>query len=539
MVRSADSVMEGSSALRLETQTMTGADRLCEALLVNGVDVCFASPGTSAMHVVAALDRQPRMRCVLGLVEGVVTGAADGYGRMRDRPAATLLDLGPGLANGLANLHNARRAHTPVINIVGEQATDHVALDSPLSCDIDSLARPMSRWVGRSRDVERIEQDVARAFAQSMAPGVATLIVPADVTWTEHTFTYAVVPAAPPKREPLQPAAIRRVAQALRLRRKVVLLLTGAALREQPLKLAAAIARKTGARIFAQDSNGRIARGRGRVPIQRLHLTHESGGRQLEGAEMLVLIGTKEPVVCFAAPNQKGRLAPAGCEIVELARPDQDLVQALDWLADEIGVSAREAVLLDGDAPDAGAPVPATGALSAAFINRVVAERLPEQAIVCDEALSSGGFFACSFTSAPHDYLQLTGGAIGIGIPLAAGAAVACPDRKVINLQADGSGMHNVQALWTLAREKLDVLTIVFANRSSATLSGEMRKIGVPVPGHTARRMLRFDDPAIDWVKLSESLGVPAVRADTVSGFSRALDMALSGRGPFLIEAVI
>jgi acetolactate synthase I/II/III large subunit len=528
--------MVASSAPRLETTTMTGADRLCEALLVNGVDVCFANPGTSEMHFVAALDRQPRMRCVLGLFEGVVTGAADGYGRMRDRPAATLLHLGPGLANGLANLHNARRANTPVINIVGEHATDHIALDSPLTSDIESLARPMSRWVGRSRDAERVEQDVARAFAQSMAGGVATLIVPADVAWTENTYTYAVEPAALPKREPLQPAVMKRVAQALRLRRKVVLLLTGAALREEPLKVAQAISQATGARIFAQGSNGRIERGRGRVPIERLRLTHETGGQTLRDAEMLVLIGAREPVSLFATPNQKGRLAPSGCEVVELARPDQDLVQALEWLADEVGVSAEDAVI-PVDAPIA--PIQASDALTSTFINRLIAERLPERAIVCDEALASSGFFECSFNSAEHDYLQLTGGAIGVGIPLAAGAAVACPDRKVINLQADGSGMYTVQALWTLARENLNVLTIVFANRSYATLSNEMRKVGVAIPDYNAQRMLRLDAPAIDWAKMSESLGVPAISVDTTSTFSRALDMALGSRGPFLIEAVI
>jgi acetolactate synthase-1/2/3 large subunit len=256
----------------------------------------------------------------------------------------------------------------------------------------------------------------------------------------------------------------------------------------------------------------------------------------LQDAEMLVLIGAREPVSLFACPDQKGRLAPLGCEIVGLARPDQDLVQALEWLADEIGVTADDAVLATNTAI---APVQGSGALTPCFINRLVAERLPEQAIVCDEALTSGGFFDCSFDAAQHDYLQLTGGATGIGIPLAAGAAVACPDRKVINLQADGSGMYTVQALWTLAREKLDVLTIVFANRSYATLAGEMRKLSVATPGPNAQRMLRIDEPAIDWAKMSESLGVPAVRAETASAFARALDMALGSRGPFLIEAVV
>lgn len=512
---------------------MTGADRLCEALLVNHVDVCFTTTSCPETPLGAALGRQPRLRCVPCPVEGVATAAADGYGRMRERPAATLLPSATGLANGLANLHHARRAHTPVLAIVGDPATDHAGLGSPLSSDLELLAKATSRWVGRSRDVERVEHDVARAWTQSMAGGVATLIVPADIGWSEHTYTYAIEQAAPPRREPLQPMAFRRVAQALRLRRKVVLFLAGAALHEEPLKRAAAIAQATGARLAAQTANGRIARGRGRVPVARLGLTHETGGRLQHEAEMLVLIGAREPATPVAQRPRNGRLAAPPCEVIELARPDQDLEQAIAWLAEEVGLAAEWAP--GRPATDGDAAVPTTAALTAGFINRLVAERLPDRAIVCDDMPARCDFYERASGAAPHDYLQASGGASGVGIALAlaTGAAVACPDRKVINLQAEVSGMQMVQALWTLARDKLDVLTIVFASRA-VTPVADMRMPGAPGSGGRS-----LSDPVIDWAGMSASLGVSALRAESEAAFARALDGALAGRGPFLIEAVI
>lgn len=519
------------------TQSMTGADRLCDALLAHDVDVCFANPGTSEMHFVAALDRQPRMRCILGLFEGVVTGAADGYARMSDRPAATLLHLGPGLANGLANMHNARRAHSPMINIVGDHAVEHLPLDSPLTSDIDSLARPMSRWVRRIADPTRIDHDVAEAWAQSMAPGISTLILPADMAWNEHVYREDLARGERLPQAPLEQATVARIGAAIRSGRKVVLLLTGAALREGALRIADGIRRATGVEIYAQGSNGRIERGRGRAPIAKLPMTHEGGGPLLRGVDMLVLIGAKEPVSFFAYPNRQGRLAPPSCEIVRLAGPDQDLPQALAWLADEVGVKidASPTTPMATSAPEN----PSNGALTVDAVNRLVAARLPEQAIICDEALTSSGFFDYSYDAPPHDYLQITGGAIGIGIPMAAGAAVACPDRKVINLQADGSGMYTVQGLWTHARENLDVVTIVFSNRSYATLWGEMSKVGAQTPGRNAQRMLQLDQPELDWTKLAGGLGVESSRVTTVPEFSRALDAALGRRGPDLIEAMV
>ncbi|AVT81177.1 acetolactate synthase large subunit [Rhodopseudomonas palustris] len=518
-------------------QSMTGADRLCDALLAHEVDVCFANPGTSEMHFVAALDRQPRMKCILGLFEGVVTGAADGYARMTDRPAVTLLHLGPGLANGLANMHNARRALSPMINIVGDHAVEHLPLDAPLTSDIDSLARPMSRWVKRIADPVRIDQDVADAWSQSMAPGISTLILPADMAWNEHSYRSPPVRGKRLPQTPLVQETVVRIGAAIRTKRKVVLMLSGGALRERPLRIADNIRRSAGVEIYAQGANGRIERGRGRAPIAKLPMTHEIGLEMLRGADMVVLIGAKEPVSFFAYPNRPGRLAPPNCEIVQLAGPDQDLVQALEWLADEVNAPNEPVAMAPFavPAPTAGA----NAALTVDMVNRLVAARLPDQAIVCDEALTSSGFFDYSYDAAPHDYLQITGGAIGIGIPMAAGAAVACPDRKVINLQADGSGMYTVQGLWTHARENLDVVTIVFSNRSYATLWGEMSKVGAQTPGRNAQRMLQLDQPELDWTKMSQGLGVEASRATTLSEFSRALDAALARRGPYLIEAMV
>lgn len=514
---------------------MNGADILCETLLANGIDTCFANPGTSEMHFVAALDRQPRMRCVLGLAEGVVTGAADGYARMADRPAATLLHLGPGLANGLANLHNARRARTPIVNVVGDHATYHLALDAPLASDIDSLARPMSDWIGRAETAETVGPRAAEAIraARAGAGGVATLILHADAAWTE---TAAAVPAAvvPPAPAAPDPAAIRAAAEALANGRPTTILATGRALRAGALETLDRIARKTGARLMAQQANGRMQRGAGRVAIDRVPYVIDQALACFAGTEQLVLIGAKAPVGFFAYPGKPGSMLPETCRVVAAAGPDDDLAAAIDALASETGLAPAPRL-----APR-GAPDRVRGRLTPDAIAISLAHAMPEGTIVCDESVSSGrDFFRSTQGAAPHDFLQLTGGAIGLGIPLATGAAVACPGRKVIGLQADGSGMYTVQGLWTQARERLDVVTIVFANRRYRILHGELANVGAGAPGENARRMLDLDDPHLDWVRLANGMGVEAARADTAEGFHDLLAAACAGKGPFLIEAVI
>ncbi|WP_309082922.1 acetolactate synthase large subunit [Chelativorans sp.] len=516
---------------------MNGADRLCDVLLANGVDTCFANPGTSEMHFVAALDRKPQMRCILGLFEGVVTAAADGYARMADKPAATLLHLGPGLANGLANLHNARRARTPMVNIVGDHATYHLRHDAPLTSDIESLARPMSQWVGRVSSAADIRSRAEEAYIAAMSnPGVSTLILPADAAWSE-VAEEALVPATLPPRRDVAPEALRAAAAPLRGGRKTALFLGGRALRADALDIAGRIAAGTGATLFTERA-ARWQRGAGRVSPRPVPYNIELAVAALQEFETAILIGGRAPVGFFAYPEKPGFLLPDGCDVIELAGVEHDLHQVLQALADELG-PRHLAPAVTGPFTARDLPAP-TGDLTPSAISQAVARALPEGAILCDESITSAGRFAeLAPNMAPHDHLPLTGGAIGIGIPLSVGAAVACPDRKVVALQADGSGMYTVQGLWTQARERLDILTIVFSNRGYSILKGEMRNVGVNEFGRNARRMLEIDDPALDWCSLAKGMGVEAARATTAEEFTNLLTAGLSRRGPFLIEALI
>ena len=517
---------------------MNGADRLCDTLLVNGVDVCFANPGTSEMHFVAALDRKPEMRCVLGLFEGVVTGAADGYARMADKPAATLLHCGPGMANALANMHNARRAWTPMLNVVGDHATYHLVNDAPLTSDIESLARPMSHYVHRIATPEDVGPAIGQAYAAAMSlPGVATVILPGDCAW--GSVEPAEVKATPvPAFRTVAAETIREVAAALRQHgSRAALMMTGASLRAGALETAARICAATGCKMYGQMSNGRIERGAGRVAIPKVFYPVDMALEQLKDVDLLVLVGAQIPVGFFAYPGKPGRLIHDGCTVTTLGKMGDDLVGALDALAEETGATKVEPAFIAKAQTETALP---TGTLDADKVCTIVARLLPENAIICDESVSSGRVFYQQCHNAPqHDYLQLTGGAIGEGIPMCVGAAVACPDRKVIGMQADGSGMYTVQGLWTQARENLDIVTVIFANRTYAILHGEMRAVGVNDFGRNATLMLNLDEPALDWVAMARGMGVEAARATTAEEFTNLFKGALGRKGPFLIEAVI
>ncbi|WP_299567412.1 acetolactate synthase large subunit [Enterovirga sp.] len=513
---------------------MNGAESLVRTLVGGGVEVCFANPGTSEMHFVAALDRVDGMRCVLCLFEGGATGAADGYARMADKPASTLLHLGPGLGNGLANLHNARRARSPVVNIVGEHATYHRAFDAPLTSDIEAIAGAVSAWVRTSPDSRQVAQDGAAAVAAARtAPGqVATLILPADTAWGEGG-PVAPVPAAPARAQ-VDDSRIAAAAAALRSGQPAVLFLGGRAVREEGLRLADRIAAKTGVRLLAQVSNARMERGAGRVPIERLPYPVDQALAALAGTRHLIIVGTTVPVAFFAYPGKPSLLAPADCETSILAEPAEDQLDALRRLADELGADAPSA------RPALARPVPpTTGGLVPDTIARTLGALLPEGAIVCDESVSTGRtFFPMTQAAAPHDWLQLSGGSIGLGIPMATGAAIACPDRKVVNLQADGSGLYTAQSLWTQARENLDVLTLIWANRSYAILRAELAHVGAN-PGRKALDMLSLDNPPVDWVALARGYGVEARRVSDLGDFVTVLRAALARKGPFLVEVAL
>jgi acetolactate synthase-1/2/3 large subunit len=511
---------------------MNGAHAVLRTLVANGVDTCFTNPGTSEMHFVAALDDFPEMRPVLALFEGVATGAADGYGRMSGRPAATLLHLGPGLGNGLANLHNARRARTPIVNIVGDHATYHQVLDAPLASDIVSVATNVSRWVRESKGPDTVGADVTEAINEARRGGVATLILPADASWSDD---------AQPGPEAIAhvgfrgyESAVEQCVKALRSGEPAALLVGGRALRERGLVAASRIAQATGAKLLCETFPARLERGAGIPAVERLAYLAEFAVAQMQDLRHLVLVDAKEPVSFFAYPNFPSRLAPEGCEIHELVADSPLVEDALEALADALGAPADGALRAPAARPDRP-----TGALNAQSIAQAIGALLPEGAIVSDEAQTGGLFVSGATAGAPrHDWLTLTGGAIGQGMPVATGAAVACPDRKVLNLEADGSAMYTLQSLWTQARENLDVTTLIFNNRAYAILNLELSRVGARTDGNAADQF-DISRPPIDFVSLAKGMGVGATRVETADELVAALERSLREPGPYLIDAII
>ena len=517
---------------------MNGAESLLRTLIDSGVEVCFTNPGTSEMHFVAALDRFPGMRCVPGLFEGVVTGAADGYARMTGHPGATLLHLGPGFGNGLANLHNARKALTPMVNIVGDHAIRHRACDAPLTADVEGIVRPVSHWVRTSINANSVAVDGAAAVAAARSyPGqIATLILPANTAWDVATTSAA--PMQPTAAEPVDTATVRAVAKVLRRRlRSTALFLDGKALIGRSLQLAGGIAAATGARLVTKTFNARHERGIGRVPVPRLPYPVDQAMETLSGIRDLILIGAKPPTAFFAYPDRPSLLAPPDCAVYTLSTPDQDTAHALEWLTDELNAPGVAAPLPTAPAPE----LPAlTAEFSAENVCRVIAVMIPDNSIVIDESITTGRCIdRLTMGSKPHDWLQLSGGAIGIGLPLAIGAAIACPDRKILGLQADGSAMYTIQALWTQARENLDITTVVFANRKYQILLHELHNIKAEPPGRQALELLELNRPSLDFCAIANGMGVEAVRVANVGSLIQALQHGLASPGPYLIEAVI
>ncbi len=512
---------------------MNGARAMLSTLVDSGVDVCFANPGTSEMHFVAALDDVPAMRAVLCLFEGVATGAADGYARVTGRPAATLLHLGPGLGNGLANLHNARRARTPVVNVVGDHATYHSQYDAPLESDIASVARTVSGWYRRTTRPDDVAADTAEAVAAAFGPPgcVATLVLPADASWSESARGPAT-PRAPRSAYPVPQDAVDDVAKALRSGEKAALFLGGTALRARGLEAASRVAVCSGAALLAETFPANLERGAGIPAVERLGYFAEMAQAELEDVRHLVLVDAASPVSFFAYPGKASDLVPEGCTVHALARPGEDATAALESLADALDAP-----------PDAALPVKASrperprGELNTETLAAAVGATLPEGAVVVDEGNTSGLFVAAATAGCPrHDWLTLTGGAIGLGLPMATGAAVGTPDRPVLCLQADGSAMYTLQALWTQAREALNVTTVVLSNRSYAILNIELHRVGADAGGPRARRLLDLSDPDLDFCDLARGMGIPARRVENALDLCDALDTAYASPGPNLIE---
>ncbi len=512
---------------------MNGAECLLRTLLANGVDLCLANPGTSEMQFVGALDRVPGMRGVLCLQEGVCSGAADGYARMTGNPAATLLHLGPGLANAISNLHNARKGRSPVVNIVGEHSTQHLPYNAPLTADIEAIARSVSHWV---RTVERPEQMGEAAAAAVRAacepPGqIATLIIPADHSWNPSGAVGEAI-ARPLRRIPGR-EIVREAARLLR--GGAGLLLGGQTLLRRGVEAAARL-QACGVAVFADRYAARATHAPDLLPPVRLPYFPERAQPLLAGLSHLVLAESQPPVSFFGYPTHRSMLAPEGCEFFTLAGLEEDGTAALEALAAEMSA---------GPVRTRPAPprpeVPAGGdRLTTGAVGRALGALLPPGAIVSDEMVSSGEAVLPHLgLTGEYDHLPVTGGSIGQGLPVAVGAALACPDRKVFALEADGSGMYTLPALWTMAREGLDVVTVVFANRRYRILDVEMQRTGAGDIGPQANDMMDLRRPHLDWVRLAEGHGVPAQRAETNEQFAAALRQAVAQRGPVLIEAVL
>jgi acetolactate synthase-1/2/3 large subunit len=517
----------------LDTVAMTGAEALVATLADNGVTACFANPGTSEMHLLTALDKEPRIRSILCLFEGVATGAADGYARVSGVPAMTLLHLGAGYLNGGANLHNAGRANTPMINVIGDHAVPHLKYDAPLTSDIIGLTTPNMRWVKSAESVDVTGTLATEAFVASYGPrpGPVSLLLPADSAWSPGGRPGAV--ASPPALRTSGDTAIAKAVSAIGTAENPLILINGTALTEQGLEQAARL-KAGGLRIMTDTFYAKMRRGAGVFTPDRMQYFAEMAMADLEGTDLLLTAGTGLPVAFFAYPGKPSLLVPEGCETLDLGGADTDSADTLRRLADALGCQDRAApaVLSLPEAP--------SGALDAAAVGASLARHMPEGALVSDDGVSNGLLsYLPTQTARPHDWMMLTGGAIGQGMPLALGAAIAAPERKVICLSGDGAGMYTNQALWSLARENADVTTIVFVNHSYRILNIELHRTGAGNPGPTARDLLSLGGPNIDWVGLSTSLGVPAVEVTTAEAFDAALAEAIAAPGPRLIAAVV
>lgn len=512
---------------------MNGAQALVNTLKAAGIEVCFSNPGTSEMHLLEALDKTD-IHCVLGLAEGVVSGAADGYARMAGKPAVTLLHLGPGFSNAMANIHNARRGHSPMVNIVGDHASYHMQYDAPLTSDVEGCAQPVSAWVKTSKKPDQLALDVAEAIGVArQQPGkIATLIVPADVSWGETLHESAVVPPASPAPLP-SGLVVKDVAAALESAEPTLILL-GGAVDEKQLKIASAIAEHSGASLYCETFPNRIARGQGRGCVERLPYLPEMAADAMKDFKHVVLVGAQEPVAFFAYPHFQSVLLPQGCKVHRLADLSHQLGGALELLAEQMGVDQSQAKCYKSSAPEL-----ASGEFTPSAIAQSIGALLTENTIIVDEGITGGAeVFVTTENSPAHDWIIQGGGAIGWGLPAAVGAAVACPDRKVLALEGDGSGMYTNQALWTMARQSLDITVVIFANRNYAILQFEYLHAGAKEMGESAASQMSIGNPDIDYAGLAKSMGVSASKATSCEEFNAQLEAAMATRGPHLIEAI-
>jgi len=519
---------------RDEANAMNGAELLIKTAAAGGIDICFTNPGTTELPLVEAFDKIKGFRPVLGLFEGCCSGAADGYARMAGKPAMTLFHLGPGLGNAIANLHNAERAGSPVLNIIGDHATWHRDADAPLTMDIEALSKTVSDWTRTSTSIETLPHDIARAMAVANKGSIATLIVPQDVQWAETSQENI----SKINHEPVQVDMdfVQHVAKHLRNSKKAVIILGGSALRGNGLRAAARIMEKTHCNLLSETFPAHMERGVSLPAIDRIPYAPSFASEILSRYDCIVLAGAKEPVAFFGYQDEPSRLLSAEQKVIRLSSDKDNLQESLKRLADFLGAPpyAKFQIKLSGSSLRPHLPA---GALGPKKASAVIAALQPENAIVVDESITSGaGYYNMTATVPLFSLLTLTGGAIGQGMPCAVGAAIACPDRAVINFQADGSAMYTVQSLWMQARESLNITTLICANQRYKILEKELARTGNRTPGAYTKALMNLGNPVIDWVSLSKGMGVPAVSVQTAEELAHHLGFALREPGPCLIE---
>lgn len=515
---------------------VNGAETLVKTMLASGVNVCFANPGTSEMHFVAALDNHPDMRCILCLFEGGASGAADGYFRMSGEVPATLLHLAPGFGNAFANFHNARKAQSGIVNIVGDHATYHMKYETPLRGDTLGISQTISHWTRVSDAATQVATDGAAAIraARSRNGQIATLILPADTAWNEAVAPQ--VAAAPAALHRPSPAGIAAAAKILR-QPHAVLMIDGKALWGELSLVAARIAKATGCLLMCPYLAARLARGEGAAQVARMAYRIADNIPLLADTQHIVLCGAARPASFFAYPGKPSVPEQPDCHIMDLCGIDMDYAWTLHALAEELGV--HELPLEADELQKLDLPEIPSGSMGLEKIGQAFAALLPAQTIIVDEGISSSRFFADPTVAArAHDWLNVTGGAIGCGLPIAVGAAIACPNRKVVAIQADGSAMYTLQSLWTMARENLDVTVVLLSNRGYQILRMELAAMGVTEVGRNSQRMFDVGEPTLDWVALAKGHGVAAERITDTDQFVKAFGQAMQRKGPFLIEVM-
>lgn len=516
---------------------MTGAEMILKTAAEAGVEICFANPGTTELALVAAFDTVKNIRPILGLFEGVCTGAADGYARIKQKPAMTVLHLGPGLANGIANLHNARRARSPVLNIIGEHATWIRPYDPPLNMDIASLARTVSGFVKENISADQLSSDTAEAIAASLYGRISTLIVPAD--YQSEVCKTEEIARAPFSFHAVDMEMIPHAVSMIQEAKKPALILGDRALRKEGLAAAAQIKAKTGCDLLMITFPAYFEAGAGLPVLNRIPYFPGQAQKFLARYDAFVQVGATEPAAFFGYADGVTSLLPEKAPRVRIDTEKQDAGLVLEALASMLGPAAGKNEMHPVLAQYA-LPARPAGPLNAQKMCQAIAVLQPEQCIVVEEGVSSGAFYyAYSPYLKPYSHTTLTGGAIGMGMPLALGASLAAPDRQVINIQADGSAMYTLQALWSQAHEKAKVITVICSNHKYFTIELECLRAGYKTLGKEAKSLMSLTQPALDWVSLSRGMGVPAASVATAEAFITEFQKALKESGPYLIEAIL